>query len=97
MNYYGNILTIYGPNETNIPVVLNTLQARPDTVFQQHENTFYIGTLTKADARNLANMINSLGFSYSFIHLAIPTGSYFQSSGIPADIEAKINNILFED
>lgn len=97
MNYKASIITIYGQDASNIAAVKSLLSGKPRIVFECFENTFYVGTETREEAKLLRNDIQALNINYSFFHLGIPTGSSFKSQGIGDDEVKHINHILFED
>jgi hypothetical protein len=93
MALYGNILTVFNTNETelaNVDRLLNYM----GLPYKMRETTYYIGTEKKAQTRDLERRLSTFVGSYIFHHIGVSDGSMTKGKGMDIEMLDSIEDIF---
>jgi hypothetical protein len=93
MAKYGNILTVFQCDESNLQRIRELLD-KPGFDFLEKEQTFFISCDSKEKIGKLVEALELLGVSFIFFHNNICTGSVVRSHGIDDDFVNGIKKVL---
>jgi hypothetical protein len=94
MAKYGNIMTLYNYNDTQVAQVKNVLDTN-GLKSAIKENTFFIETSSKPNTGKIIQEISLLNVEFIFFHNNNSDGSRVESDGIEPEFISRVNQILF--
>ena len=96
MEYYGNILTLYNSNPSQLTDVEGKITDH-GFPFEQIENTFFFGTSSIKKSKDFQKELSLLPLDFTFFFLSNPDGSTIKASGIDENVAKHIDDIFFND